>query len=84
VATSNAGKEAIICPFSGKMCRQCGIYRGRHYMLCAVHNEQAKETRSAKTRAWTIPSSPKWEMPNVDDCGNIMANVENLVEKRDV
>ncbi len=27
-------KEDMICPFSGKLCRNCPIYRGRHYFLC--------------------------------------------------
>jgi len=24
----------MICPFSGKLCRDCPVYRGRHYYLC--------------------------------------------------
>ena len=27
-------KEDMICPFSGKLCKECAIYRGRHYYLC--------------------------------------------------
>ena len=27
-------KDAMICPFSGSACRECPIYRGRHYYLC--------------------------------------------------
>jgi hypothetical protein len=27
-------KAKMICPFSGKLCRECPIYRGRHYLLC--------------------------------------------------
>jgi hypothetical protein len=27
-------KEDMICPFSGKLCQECSIYRGRHYYLC--------------------------------------------------
>ena len=27
-------KENMMCPFSGKLCRNCPIYRGRHYFLC--------------------------------------------------
>jgi len=27
-------KEDMICPFSGELCRECPIYRGRHYYLC--------------------------------------------------
>jgi YHS domain-containing protein len=27
-------KEDMICPFSGELCRECPVYRGRHYYLC--------------------------------------------------
>lgn len=27
-------KTKMICPFSGKQCRECPVYRGRHYYLC--------------------------------------------------
>jgi len=27
-------KIAMACPFSGKMCRDCAVYRGSHYYLC--------------------------------------------------
>jgi hypothetical protein len=27
-------KAKMICPFSGKACKDCPIYRGRHYFLC--------------------------------------------------
>jgi hypothetical protein len=27
-------KAKMICPFSGKACKECAIYRGRHYYWC--------------------------------------------------
>ncbi len=27
-------KADMICPFSRKMCKECEIYRGKHYFLC--------------------------------------------------
>ena len=27
-------KAKMICPFSGTICKDCPIYRGRHYFLC--------------------------------------------------
>jgi hypothetical protein len=27
-------KTQMVCPFSGKACRECAIYRGRHYYWC--------------------------------------------------
>ena len=27
-------KIGMICPFSGGLCKECPLYRGRHYFLC--------------------------------------------------
>ena len=27
-------KEKVLCPFSGQLCKECPLYRGRHYYLC--------------------------------------------------
>lgn len=27
-------KKKRLCPFSKKLCRECPLYRGRHYYLC--------------------------------------------------
>lgn len=27
-------KIKMICPFSGNLCGECALYRGRHYYLC--------------------------------------------------
>ena len=27
-------KARMICPFSAKLCKECALYRGRHYYLC--------------------------------------------------
>ncbi len=27
-------KISMVCPFSNRMCRDCGAYRGSHYYLC--------------------------------------------------
>jgi hypothetical protein len=27
-------KINMVCPFSGKLCEECPLYRGRHYFLC--------------------------------------------------
>jgi hypothetical protein len=27
-------RVAISCPFSGEVCTECAIYRGRHFYLC--------------------------------------------------
>ena len=27
-------KRRMLCPFSSQLCRNCSVYRGRHYALC--------------------------------------------------
>lgn len=27
-------KDKVMCPFSGKLCIECALYRGRHVNLC--------------------------------------------------
>lgn len=27
-------KHNMVCPFSGTACKECAVYRGRHYYLC--------------------------------------------------
>ena len=27
-------KTKMLCPFSGRLCEECSVYRGRHYYLC--------------------------------------------------
>jgi hypothetical protein len=27
-------KTKMVCPFSNKVCEECALYRGRHYLLC--------------------------------------------------
>jgi hypothetical protein len=27
-------KRRMLCPFSSQLCRDCSVYRGRHYALC--------------------------------------------------
>ena len=27
-------KTKMLCPFSGNLCEECALYRGRHYYLC--------------------------------------------------
>lgn len=27
-------KASMMCPFSGRLCQDCPVYRARHYFLC--------------------------------------------------
>lgn len=85
VAKTKTSKEGTICPFSGGPCRQCGVYRGRHFELCASHNASLKEIRAAKAKVWTDRASTKLQIPKIPDGVKIkIVNVENCVENRDL
>ncbi|HOC45733.1 MAG: hypothetical protein PHT96_04725 [Syntrophorhabdaceae bacterium] len=51
-------RHKIICPFSGTACRECAVYRGRHYYLCysagyrgtSFDPEKIRELKKAETR----------------------------------
>ena len=36
-------KLLMICPFSNRMCMECGVYRGRHFYLCSVKGNHGGE-----------------------------------------
>ncbi len=85
MSKTNSPKDVMICPFSGGVCKQCAIFRGRHFELCASHNAHLREIRAAKARAWTNRSSAKLEMPEIPkDIKINIVNVENVVENRDL
>jgi hypothetical protein len=41
-------KAIMKCPFSGKVCKECPIYRGRHYLLCFNRNYRGHMNESDK------------------------------------
>jgi hypothetical protein len=63
-------KEKMLCPFSGQLCQECPLYRGRHYYLCfnksyRGHLENADEAAKEKD-----PAEPVWtpdKMPSAVD-----------------
>jgi hypothetical protein len=46
----------ISCPFSGKVCTECAIYRGRHFYLCSAKRYFGCE--------WDISLHASIELPN--------------------
>ncbi len=77
-------KEAAVCPFSRRMCRECAVYRGRHFELCSLHNFRLKEAKAAKAKAWSEEVFTKWEMPEIPDGTNIMVDIEDFIERRGI
>ena len=70
-------KEEMICPFSGKLCRECALYRGRHYYLCFSKKYRGHLKKSGGvTKVSISPTSRKspgkqFEMPPIRHTGAI-------------
>ncbi len=77
-------KDVAVCPFSRSVCRECAIYRGRHFELCAIHNYRLRETKGTQARAWSSEVFIKWEMPDIPDGANIMVDIEDFIERRGI
>ena len=60
-------KIRMICPFSNELCKECALYRGRHYALCFCQkyrgylNEPKEVTRLS---SWRANSDRKFEIPS--------------------
>lgn len=68
-------KKEMLCPFSKALCKECPLYRGRHYNLCYCSQYRGclestgKEGEREPWRSGTgkqfdmpppLPPSPKW------------------------
>lgn len=63
-------KEKMLCPFSKKLCRECPLYKGRHYYLCYCskyrgHLENSENKAKQASAKAAINKFRKFEMPPV-------------------
>jgi len=64
-------KVEMICPFSGKLCKECPIFRGRHYNLCFSKKYRGHLDKSGKVTKVgnfsTLKASPskEFEIPSI-------------------
>ena len=59
-------KTKMLCPFTNGLCKECPMYRGRHYYLCfhkkyRGHLEGAGKKLEGHT--WQTAHQPKFEIP---------------------
>jgi hypothetical protein len=62
-------KEKMLCPFNGKLCRECALYRGRHHYLC-FNKKYRGHLKNPGEVAKNEPGEPVWEpaeMPSAVD-----------------
>ncbi len=63
-------KEKMLCPFSGKLCKECPLYRGRHYYLCFNKSYRGHLENADEAAAKNKPGKPVWapdKMPSAID-----------------
>jgi len=53
-------KTPMRCPFNDKLCKECQIYRGRHYYLCAKENYRGHIKTTTEVKDFNI--SDKFDM----------------------
>ena len=59
-------KTRMLCPFSGELCKDCPVYRGRHYYLCFCSKYRGCLTKPGKTPpVLRTGANGKFEMPSV-------------------
>jgi len=64
-------KDTMVCPFSGRLCEECAVYRGRHYYLCFVRNYRGYLGPPGGDLRGTVPPIPgarpngKFEIPSM-------------------
>ncbi|HVN25834.1 MAG TPA: hypothetical protein VMT71_17840 [Syntrophorhabdales bacterium] len=75
----------MVCPFSGKMCVQCGIFRGRHAGFCYVSSYRGfvQEGQVLKRPESMRASETKFDFPDLPFDPNRLANLEDCTERRD-
>ena len=70
-------KAEMICPFSGKLCKECAVYRGRHYYLCFSKKYRGYVEKSGLVSKVGTPisagvnSSSRFEMPSIKTTSTI-------------
>jgi hypothetical protein len=64
-------KKRMLCPFSGKLCKECPLYRGRHYYLCFCKEyrgylDEPGEAIMAAPPALGISPEKKFKIPSLN------------------
>ena len=77
-------KAKMVCPFSGKMCIECGIFRGRHAGFCYVTTYRGciQDGQVLKKPEPKGSSDTKFDFPEIPFDPNRLANLEDCTERR--
>ena len=56
-------KIPMLCPFSKELCRECTVYRGRHYYICFRKEYRGYLGKEAYVRGYTNQGGASVVMP---------------------
>jgi hypothetical protein len=65
-------KKEMLCPFSGRVCEECPLYRGRHYFLCFCEHYRGHLNKTGDNGGTTTPLAfrswavEKFEFPQIN------------------
>jgi hypothetical protein len=64
-------KKKMMCPFSNDVCKECVVYRGRHYLLCFYDNyqgyiKQPGSSKSDKDKTMFTNTGKKYKIPSLN------------------
>ena len=79
-------KAKMVCPFSGKMCIECGIFRGRHAGFCYVttYRGYMADGQVLKKPERKQNVDIEFELPDIPHDPNRPANLEDCMERRGI
>jgi hypothetical protein len=72
-------KESMVCPISGRACRNCGLFIGRHYFLCYAKSRSQSPERVVKLQTGkpaALKASGKFELPDATGFDPFIAQLQ--------
>ena len=81
-------KTDMMCPFSGRLCEECSLYRGRHYYLCFCEkyrgylSDAADDNGSPGYSASRPGAAKKFEIPAIMKPGSAIDPFAIIMRER--
>jgi hypothetical protein len=80
----SASKAITVCPFSKVACRECAIYRGRHFELCGAASHHPRKDKADRHTVESSKVFSHWDFPDLPENSNIMVDIEDFIERRGI
>jgi len=82
-------KLGMVCPFSKTACKDCALFRGRHFYLCSAPSHPdfmwawSKTTGYSRTRPRGSGRLAVEKPPELPKSSKWIENIEDLIERRE-